>query len=101
MLLLALLSMLFALNKKYRWLWYSGAASLGFLLMTFVNLQAKLSALRSITTQQPSLSWGWIVLLSGAGLTLAAATIRENAALAATTKADSAVGATIKENTAA
>lgn len=71
---LALISFLLTLKKKYKALWYTGLGSFGIIIFTFLSTYGVPGAARPVTTHL-SASWGWVVLLLGAGTLSAAAAI--------------------------
>ncbi len=89
---LALLSLIGILGRQFRLLWWTGLASLGVLLFTFVNFQLKLSELKDqmntqlagnpfkgladMAVQAIQLQWGWAVLIIGAVLPLVSAAMK-------------------------
>lgn len=94
-LILAIISFLLVLAKKYKGLWFTGFASLGVMFFTFVNFQSKMSeakatmqaqlagnpfaGLGDLAMQSVQLQWGWTILIIGAVLIISAAAIKENA----------------------
>src|SRR5712692_5669757 len=86
---LAVISFLLLLAKKYRGLWFTGMASMGVLLFTFINLQIKISGIKDklgvelagnrphsigeMATRSVQIEWGWPVLTIGAAFILWAA----------------------------
>jgi hypothetical protein len=74
---LALLSFLLTLQKKYRGLWYTGICATAVTTYSFLILRHDLSKLSSETQQAAHLSWGWAVLIIGAGLVMTSAAIKE------------------------
>ena len=86
---LAVISFLLLLAKKYRVLWFTGMASMGVLLFTFINLQIKISGIKDklgvelagnrpagigeMATRSVQIEWGWPVLTIGAAFILWAA----------------------------
>ncbi len=79
LIMLALISSLFVLKKNYNVLWYTGLGSLSVIVFTFMNIQKELAELSSPVAHTYHLSWGWIVLIVGAGSVIAAAALKENA----------------------
>lgn len=74
----------FTYQKTYKALWGTGLVALGWLVFRFIDLQSSLSGASGLGSGDGlpgglvgggivSLSWGWVVLGLGAGLTLAAA----------------------------
>lgn len=94
-LILAIISFLLVLSKKYKGLWFTGLASLGVMFFTFVNFQSRMSeakatmqaqlagnpfaGLGDLAMQSVQLQWGWVILIVGAVLIISAAAIKENA----------------------
>lgn len=92
-LVLAIISLLLTLSKKFGALWFTGLASLGLLLFTFLNLQTRISEMKTqmesglagnpfrgiadIAVQSIQIQWGWAVMLVGAGLVISAAALRK------------------------
>src|SRR5262250_291432 len=86
---LAIISFLLLLARKYRGLWFTGLASLGVLLFTFISLQIKIAELRNklgveltgnrspsiaeMVARSVQIQWGWPVLIIGAAFILWAA----------------------------
>ena len=86
---LAIVSFVLLLTKHYRALWFTGFASLGILLFTFIKLQIRISEIKEkfgaelIDKGSPRLAdwavrsvqieWGWPVLTIGAAFILWAA----------------------------
>lgn len=95
-LFLALISFGLTLTERYRWLWATGLLSLGLLLFTFINLQARKSQARTemqsdlagnpsggianAAIQSVQIQWGWAILVVGVVLIIAAAAVREDTA---------------------
>jgi len=93
-LILAVISFLLVLTKKYKGLWFTGFASLGVMFFTFVNFQSKMSeakatmqaqlagnpfaGLGDLAMQSVQLQWGWTILIIGAVLIISGAAIKEN-----------------------
>jgi hypothetical protein len=71
---LALASLMLAMNKRYRILWYTGAFSALVTVYSFMIMRHELSKMNPDTLHAIHFSWGWAVLLVGACLvTLSAA----------------------------
>jgi hypothetical protein len=86
---LAIVSFLLLLARRYRGLWFTGLASLGVLLFTFISLQIKIAELRNklgveltgnrspsiaeMVARSVQIQWGWPVLIIGAAFILWAA----------------------------
>jgi len=93
---LGIISLIVVLLKKYKVLWITGFASLGMMLYTFINFQGRMASIRSemqaeladnpfaglgeMALQSVQIQWGWILLVLGAVLLLAAAGIKEKGA---------------------
>lgn len=92
-LILAVISFLLVLAKKYNGLWLTGFASLGMMFFTFVNFQSKMSeakiemqkqlannpfaGLGNLAIQSVQLQWGCAILIVGAVSVICAAAIKE------------------------
>jgi len=90
---LSILSVFSILDKKYYWLWVTGLISLGFLLFSFLDIQAKLDALKQgvatdlagnpfagivqLAVRSIQIQWGWALLVLGSVLIIGAASIEE------------------------
>ena len=83
-LLLAVVSLILVVLKKYKGLWFTGFGSLAIMAYTFINLQIWISESQrelagnlfaGLATVQ--LQWGWAVLTIGAVLIIASAAIKE------------------------
>src|SRR5207302_3035134 len=90
--ILALLSVVTVCTRRYRALWWTGLASLGVLVFTFVTFQMKLSQLKQqmnteladnpfkgladVAVQSVQLQWGWAILVVGVVLVLVAAAMK-------------------------
>lgn len=86
LLALAVVSVIFTLTQKHKWLLYTGAASMALLGYTLYNLYSGLSSARSkmqadladnpfkglaaLAAESIQLEWGWAVMLLGAGMLL-------------------------------
>lgn len=93
-LIFAGISLVLALAKKYKGLWFTGIGSLGIMLFTFINFQIGMSQVKNqmeselagnpfrgladIAMQTVQLQWGWAILVVGAGLIIAAAALKNN-----------------------
>lgn len=89
---LAVISAVLALTRRYTGLWLTGAASLGLLSFTYLNLQAHLSGaqesikveladnpfkgLGDMMLQSVQIQWGWALLIVGALLLVGAAALK-------------------------
>lgn len=92
-LILAVLSLVFALRKNYKGMWITGFASLCVIGFTFMNIQMKMSEIKKqmdidlagnpfrgiadMALQSFQIQWGFAILLIGAGVVLIAAAIKE------------------------
>ena len=92
-LILAVISFILVLIKKYKGLWFTGLGSIGVLLFTFINFQLRMSqvianmeselagnpfrGLADIAMQSVQLQWGWALLIVGAALVIASAAIKD------------------------
>jgi curved DNA-binding protein CbpA len=93
-LILAGISLLLAMSKKYKGLWFTGLGSLAVMLFTFYNFQSKMAEAKAnmesslagnpfrgiadMAMQSIQLQWGWAILIVGAGLLIAAAALKED-----------------------
>lgn len=91
---LAVASFVLVLIKNYKWLWFTGLGCLGVMLFTFINLQSKISQIKSgmesqlagnpfrgiadMAMQSVQIQWGWALLIVGAGLVIASAALKED-----------------------
>jgi hypothetical protein len=91
--ILAAVSLILVLSKKYKGLWFTGFGSLAVLVFTFINFQTRMSRARfelqleladnpfaslgELALQSVQLQWGWAVLIVGAALLIAAVAIKE------------------------
>jgi hypothetical protein len=91
--ILAAVSLILVLSKKYKGLWFTGFGSLAVLVFTFINFQTRMSrarfelqleladnpfaSLEELALQSVQLQWGWAVLIVGAALLIAAVAIKE------------------------
>jgi len=92
-LILAVISLVLVLAKKYKGLWFTGIGSLGIMLFTFINFQSKMSqakadmeselagnpfrGLADVAMQSVQLQWGWALLIVGAALVIASAAMKD------------------------
>jgi len=92
-LVLAVVSLMLVLTKKYKGLWFTGLGSAAVIALTFFNFQMKLSDMKAkmganlagnpfkgladMAMQTVQLQWGWALLVVGAGLVIASAAIKE------------------------
>jgi len=91
-LVLAVVSLVLVMAKKYRGLWFTGLSSLTVMAFSFINFQMKMSeisaqmetelvgnpfrGLGDVAMQSVQLQWGWALLVVGAGLLIASTAIR-------------------------
>jgi uncharacterized membrane protein YidH (DUF202 family) len=92
-LILALISVLLVLGQRYKGLWFTGIGSLGITLFTFINFQSKISRVKQEMTPELvgnpfhglvnaavesfELQWGWALLILGAMLVIASASMED------------------------
>lgn len=92
-LILAVVSLILILLKKFKGLWFTGLGSMAILAFTFINFQVKMSDVKSqmeieltgnpfreiadMAMQSVQLQWGWALLIIGASLVIASAAIKE------------------------
>jgi hypothetical protein len=92
-LVLAVISLVTALSKRYRWLWLGGIGTLAMLAFSFVNFRLRMSQARSemvqdlegnpfaglaeLAMESIQMQWGWAILLAGAILLLIGAGLKE------------------------
>ena len=92
-LVFAIISIGLVLARKYGGLWITGFGSLTVMLFTFVNFQIRLSEMKTnmerelagnpfrgiadVAMQSIQLQWGWVVLIIGACLLIAAAATKD------------------------
>lgn len=92
-LILAIVSLVLVLTKKYKGLWFTGVGSLAVMAFTFINFQMKISDMKSqmetelagnpfrgladMAMQSVQLQWGWALLIVGAGLVIASAAMKD------------------------
>jgi len=92
--ILAVISLILTLSKKYNWLWVTGFGSLGVLAFTFINFQKTISRIKAdlqlelvgnpfagwaeLALQSVQLQWGWAVLIVGSLLLISAAAIKDD-----------------------
>ena len=91
-LILAVISLVLVLTKKYKGLWFTGLGSLAVMAFTFINFQVKLADMKSqmeselagnpfrgladMAMQSVQLQWGWALLIVGAGMVIASAVMK-------------------------
>jgi len=92
---LALLSMILGLAKRFKALWVTGLASLGVLAFNFIHLRTMISQARSAagselpgnylatlsaaTIERIQMAWGWAVLVIGGIVVIVAAAMKDKA----------------------
>jgi hypothetical protein len=92
-LILAVISLVLVLAKKYKALWLTGIGSLGVMLFTFISFQSKMSeakanmeselagnpfrGLADMAMKSVQLQWGWAMLIVGAALIIASAAMKD------------------------
>jgi hypothetical protein len=90
---LAIVSLVAALARKYKWLWFTGLGSLAMLAFIFFNFQYRMSLMKAdmdkelegnpfrgladLAVQSIQMQWGWAVLLTGAVMLVIAAGMKE------------------------
>lgn len=91
-LILAVISLILVLVKRYKGLWFTGFGSVGILSFTFINFQLKMSQIKAdmnsklagnpfrgfadIAMGSVQLQWGWALLIIGAALVIASAAMK-------------------------
>lgn len=92
-LILAVISLVFVLTKKYKGLWFTGIGSLSVMAFTFINFQMTISDMKSqmeseladnpfgglmyMAMQSVQLQWGWALLIVGVGLLIGSAAMKD------------------------
>ena len=92
-LVLAAISLILVLLKKFKGLWFTGLGSMGIMVFTFVNFQISLAntmtqmetelvgnpfrEIADVLMQSVQIQWGWALLIIGAVLLIASAAIKE------------------------
>ena len=92
-LVLAVISLILVLLKKFKGLWFTGLGSVGIMVFTFVNFQISLAntinqmetelagnpfrGIADMAMQSVQIQWGWALLIVGAVLVIASAAIKE------------------------
>jgi len=92
-LILAVMSLVLVLTKKYEGLWITGVGSLAVMAFTFSNFQMKMADVKSqmeselagnpfrgladMAMQSVQLQWGWALLIVGSGLVIASAALKD------------------------
>jgi hypothetical protein len=93
-LVLAIVSLVLTLMKKYKGLWYTGAGSAAILLFTFINFQVRMSSMKSDMSRELAgnpfaglaetmtgavqLQWGWALLVIGVVLLICSAAMKQS-----------------------
>lgn len=92
-LILAAISLVLVLTKKYKGLWLTGVGSFAVMAFTFISFQMKMADIKSqmeselagnpfrgladMAMQSVQLQWGWALLVVGAGLVIASAAMKD------------------------
>lgn len=92
-LFMSIISFILALKKKYKWLFFTGLASMAVILFTFINIQIKMSGMKEkmesdlagnpfrifadAAIQSIQLQWGLALLFLGAALIIASTLIKD------------------------
>jgi hypothetical protein len=92
-LVLAVISLILVLLKKFKGLWFTGLGSMAIMAFTFINFQVNLAntktqmetelvgnpfrGLADMAIQSVQIQWGWALLIVGAVLVIASAAIKE------------------------
>jgi len=92
-LILAVISLILILLKKFKGLWFTGLGSMAIMVFTFINFQINLAntktqmetelvgnpfrGLTDMAIQSVQIQWGWALLIVGAVLVIASAAIKE------------------------
>jgi len=90
---LAVVSTILVLLKKFKGLWFTGLGSMALMVFTFLNFQMKISDIKAqmetelagnpfrgitdMAMQSVQLQWGWALLIVGAALVIASAAIKD------------------------
>jgi len=98
LIILAIISLVITLKENFKLLWWTGIASLGVITIGLINFYWRISQLKlqidekldgnmfqgiaDVATQSIQLQWGWVILIIGTALILAAAAIPERENLA-------------------
>lgn len=93
-LILAIVSFVFVIARKYKGLWFTGLGSMLVMAFTFINFQMKIADMKAqmenemagnpfrgladMAMQSVQLQWGWALLIIGAALVIASAAIKED-----------------------
>jgi len=92
-LILAVISLILVLLKKFKGLWFTGLGSMAIMTFTFINFQMALAntktqmemelegnpfrGIADMAMQSVQLQWGWALLIIGAVLVIASAAIKD------------------------
>ncbi|MBA7572559.1 hypothetical protein ES708_14342 [subsurface metagenome] len=92
-LVLAVISLILVLLKKFKGLWFTGLGSMAIMVFTFINFQMAFANIRTqmetelagnpfrgiadMAMQSVQIQWGWALLIIGAVLLIASAAIKE------------------------
>jgi hypothetical protein len=92
-LVLAVISLILVLLKKFKGLWFTGLGSMAIMTFTFINFQMAIANTRTqmetelagnpfrgiadMAMQSVQIQWGWALLIIGAVLLIASAAIKE------------------------
>jgi hypothetical protein len=92
-LVLAVVSLILVLSKKFKGLWFTGLGSMAVMAFTFINFQMRMSdvkaqmnanlagnpfrGLADMAMQSVQFQWGWALLIVGAALVISSAAIKE------------------------
>lgn len=92
-LIMAIASLVLALAKLYKGLWFTGIGGFAVTIFSFIKLQMKISNMKSklgsefpgnpfkgladLAAQSVQLEWGWALLLIGTALIIAGAAIKD------------------------
>jgi len=92
-LVLAVISLILVLLKKFKGLWFTGLGSIAIMTFTFINFQMALyntktqmeteltgnpfRGIADMAMQSVQIQWGWALLIIGAVLVIASAAIKE------------------------
>ena len=92
-LILAAISLILVLLKKFKGLWFTGLGSMAIMTFTFINFQMALTntkiqmetdlagnpfrGIADMAMQSVQIQWGWVLLIIGAVLVITSAAIKE------------------------
>jgi len=82
-LVLAVISLILVLLKKFKGLWFTGLGSMAIMTFTFINFQMAIANTRTqmgiadMAMQSVQIQWGWALLIIGAAFLIASAAIKE------------------------